>query len=161
MNLRNLLFNDFHLINLLILLSFCISYSPFRFKNIQHPPCHPVAFSSRYRNTGRVDKVYTMKLKELESNLNEMSTIDALKYVVRELNISTHDLFENVEKLQNSPTINTYIIANPKVFLSKSHISKFYTDFDFSVETITVQKLLSILPVIYIAEQHPEYGILG
>lgn len=79
--------------------------------------------------------------------------------------ISPELLFPKVTLHKGPPTINKFIIANPKAFLEKSKMSKIYLNVDDGIESLDPSTPLwqyaSMLPVIYIAETHPEYGTVG
>ena len=69
----------------------------------------------------------------------------------------------NTNIVKSAPTPCQYIIANPKAFLEQPKIAKLY---GFDIEemgdmSIPAEKLAKHLPVIYIADVHPEYGTLG
>lgn len=93
-----------------------------------------------------------------------MSTKELFSHVVEDsLNTDETLLFKDVKLYKGKPTINKFIIANPKIFLKKFQMSKLYTstDLDSIDETTPLKQYFSMLPVIYIAENHPEYGTLG
>ena len=72
-------------------------------------------------------------------------------------------LIPNTSIVKSAPTPCQYIIANPKAFLEQPKIAKLY---GFDIDEIggmstPAEKLAKYLPVIYIADVHPEYGTLG
>lgn len=94
------------------------------------------------------------------ADLNGMSSREVI-LAMRE-NVQ-NESFEKVNLLKTEPGINRFIIANPKIFFQKPEISRLYCDSDINQwnQTTTLKSLANILPVIYIAETHPEFGTLG
>lgn len=102
------------------------------------------------------------------SDLEKLTIRDALGAVcgidssVRELYMDKGLLFEKVAIEKNSPVVGTYIIANPKMFLKQPAVAKSYgLDTTGLSPDAPLDSLDYQLPVIYIADVHPEYGTLG
>lgn len=71
-------------------------------------------------------------------------------------------LIPNVDIITAPPLVSNYIIANPKVFLEKPEIAVLYGfDVKSFASSTPLEKLALELPIIYIADIHPEYGTLG
>lgn len=71
-------------------------------------------------------------------------------------------LFPEVEIVKQTPGPCKFIIANPKTFLQKPKIAKLYgLDVDAISPTTKLTTLAHMLPIIYIADVHPEYGTVG
>mmetsp|Transcript_15046 Transcript_15046/g.22230 ORF Transcript_15046/g.22230 Transcript_15046/m.22230 type:complete len:309 (-) Transcript_15046:484-1410(-) len=71
-------------------------------------------------------------------------------------------LFNNVDIFKGSPTVGKFIIANPKGFCSKPIVAKSHGfDVESLLPTASLESLDYQLPVVYIADIHPEYGTLG
>eukprot|EP01036_Dinobryon_divergens_P023825 gene23825-32212_t len=71
-------------------------------------------------------------------------------------------LFDNVDIDKSIPTVGKYLIANPKSFFTKPVIAKSHgLDVSSFSPTTSLESLAYQLPVIYIADIHPEYGTLG
>ena len=94
---------------------------------------------------------------------SELNSRETLTAVCQPLSISPSFLFNNTTLYKGKPTINKFIIANPKAFLEKRKISKLYCNIDFNSfdESSYLHELATFLPVIYIAENHPDFGTLG
>jgi hypothetical protein len=97
------------------------------------------------------------------SDLKKMSNKEAFRAMSESSTIKSSLLIEDVEIAASKPTINKYIIANPKGFLVNPQASKLYMngEIDDLDESTPLQQYMSMLPVIYIAENHPDYGTLG
>eukprot|EP01039_Chlorochromonas_danica_P006237 gene6237-6876_t len=75
---------------------------------------------------------------------------------------SRHYLFPQVEVVLDSPSINRYLLANPRSFLSHPELAKQYgCDLTLLQHATDYFTLLRQLPVIYIADIHSELGSLG
>ena len=78
-----------------------------------------------------------------------------------------HDLdekykFPNTDIAKKAPTVCTYVIANPKAFFEKPRIAKAYgVDMESISPNTPLDELAKLLPVVYIADVHTEYGTLG
>ena len=78
-----------------------------------------------------------------------------------------HDLdekykFPNTDIAKKAPTVCTYVIANPKAFFEKPRIAKAYgVDMESISPNTPLEELAKLLPVVYIADVHTEYGTLG
>ncbi len=77
-------------------------------------------------------------------------------------------LYKEMDVSRSKPTINKYIIANPKAFFDVNNydIVKNYMDIDYCNKVMAENGMLTIdvirsLPIIYIADIHSEYGTLG
>ena len=67
-----------------------------------------------------------------------------------------------VNVMKEIPTVNRFVVANPKAMLENPLIAKSVDlDFDTLDASMPLTKLAEKLPVIYLADQHPEYGTLG
>ena len=79
----------------------------------------------------------------------------------------SHDLeekykFPNTDIAKKAPTVCTYVIANPKAFFEKPRIAKAYgIDMESITPNTPLEDLAKLLPVVYIADVHTEYGTLG
>lgn len=71
-------------------------------------------------------------------------------------------LFPEVAIQKQAPGPTKYIIANPKTFLQKPQVAKLYgLDLKDIKPSTKLTTLAHQLPVIYIADVHPEYGTVG
>jgi len=99
------------------------------------------------------------------SNVKVMGTRAAITAAAGYSPIRPELLFPGVRIYKGPPTINKFIVANPKAFLEKSKMSKLYLNIDSEIDSLDLTTPLwqyaAMLPVIYIAETHPEYGTLG
>jgi hypothetical protein len=100
------------------------------------------------------------------ADLPTLSTKEALRYVCNKptepLAIEELGAFENVDLVRSSPTINRYIIANPKEFFARPDVARQYGVNVGGIDPETpLSELATMLPVIYIADIHNEYGTLG
>ena len=70
--------------------------------------------------------------------------------------------YEDVDILKSAPTMCRFVLANPKAMYDEPLIAK-SVGLDFSTldPATPLTALAALLPVIYIAEVHPEYGTLG
>ncbi|RYH00217.1 hypothetical protein EON65_49600 [archaeon] len=70
-------------------------------------------------------------------------------------------LYDNVNLIKKEPNINQFVIANPKAFLDQPDLAKKY-GVDFTLvkpgEKVDLTLLARMLPVIYIADWHKDYG---
>ena len=67
-----------------------------------------------------------------------------------------------VNVVKGAPTVNRFVVANPKAMLENPLIAKTVgLDFETIDSTMPLSKLADELPVIYIADVHPEYGTMG
>ena len=77
---------------------------------------------------------------------------------------SSANLFTNVDIERAKPQVCKYVIANPKAFLDPSNKD---VAMSYGIDASTIgddtpaETLLRMLPVIYIADVHNEYGTLG
>ena len=111
--------------------------------------------SPRYSN--RLSTKMVLEVKDLKN----LSVKEALNAVCSQEFESKH-LFPNTDIAKKAPTVCTYVIGNPKAFFEKPRMAKAY---GVDVETIDPRTPLSdlakILPVVYVADVHTEYGTLG
>lgn len=71
-------------------------------------------------------------------------------------------LFNNVDIFKGSPTVGKFIIANPKGFFGKPIVAKSHGfDVGSLSSSASLESLDYQLPIVYIADIHPEYGTLG
>ena len=99
------------------------------------------------------------------SDLKRMNTKAALNAVCGGSDLLTKEkLYEegSVNVLKSAPTVNRFVIANPKALLENPQIAKSLgVDFTSMDPNSPLTDLAKILPVIYIADVHSEYGTLG
>lgn len=70
-------------------------------------------------------------------------------------------LFNQISSVDGPPTVCKFVIANPRQFILNPTISKNY-GFDWlSTDNQGLEELAAALPVIYLADQHSDYGNLG
>lgn len=100
-----------------------------------------------------------LQVKDLKS----LSVKEALNAVCGQ----SHDLeekykFPNTDIAKKAPTVCTYVIANPKAFFEKPRMAKAYgVDVENIDPRMPLEDLAKILPVVYVADVHTEYGTLG
>lgn len=96
-------------------------------------------------------------------DLGRLSSKSALAAVCGSpVSIPANLLFENVNVAKTAPSICKFIVANPKALYDKPLIaSSFGLDFDAMDPKAPLTSLAPLLPVIYIADVHSEYGTLG
>jgi hypothetical protein len=100
-----------------------------------------------------------LQVKDLKS----LSVKEALNAVCG----SSHDLeekykFPNTDIAKKAPTVCTYVIANPKAFFEKPRMAKAYgVDVENIDPKTPLEDLAKVLPVVYVADVHTEYGTLG
>ena len=88
----------------------------------------------------------------------------SVKEVIRSVcgNLDKFEKFNEVDIVKSAPTVCKYVVANPKAFFENPRIAKFY---GFDIEEIDMDTPLDalgpLLPVIYVADVHQEYGTLG
>ena len=71
-------------------------------------------------------------------------------------------LFSDVSIERNPPSVGRFLIANPKSFFQKTILAKSHgLDVTSIPPTSSLESLSYQLPVVYIADIHPEYGTLG
>lgn len=70
--------------------------------------------------------------------------------------------YQDVDILKSAPTVCKFVIANPKAMYENPSIAKSVgLDFAAMDPATPLSSLAAKLPVIYIADNHPEYGTLG
>ena len=95
----------------------------------------------------------------LVADMKYLSVKETIRAVRTKQTISK---FHDVNIVKAAPSISRIIVANPKSFFENPSIAKLYGfDVDAVDSTTPLAKLAPILPVIYVAETHPEYGTLG
>jgi hypothetical protein len=68
----------------------------------------------------------------------------------------------SVNVIKGAPTINRFIVANPKAMADNPLIAKSMgIDFESIDASSPLTDLARALPVVYIADVHPEYGTMG
>ena len=68
----------------------------------------------------------------------------------------------DVSVMREVPTINRFVVANPKAMMENPEIAKSVgLDFDALDASMSLEELAEKLPVIYVADVHPEYGTMG
>ena len=105
------------------------------------------------------EESYTVK------DLKTLSTKAALSAVCGDRNLLKGEYRyddDQVSVVKGAPTVNRFVVANPKAMLENPLISKSMgLDFDTIDPKLPLSKLATELPVIYIADVHPEYGTMG
>ena len=67
-----------------------------------------------------------------------------------------------VSVMKEVPTVNRFVVANPKAMSENPEIAKSVgLDFDTLDPSMPLEMLAEMLPVIYVADLHPEYGTMG
>ena len=99
------------------------------------------------------------------SDLNDMNVKEAMMSICGGKIVNDESLtYENCDILRSSPSICKYIIGNPKAFLSPENAqmsAKYGFKLDDLNQDVSATSLAKLLPVIYIADSHSEYGTLG
>ena len=94
-------------------------------------------------------------------DLKNLSVKEALNAVCSQEFESKH-LFPKTDIAKKAPTVCTYVIGNPKAFFEKPRMAKAYgVDVDSIDPKTPLSDLAKILPVVYVADVHTEYGTLG
>eukprot|EP01038_Epipyxis_sp_PR26KG_P016701 gene16701-22844_t len=97
------------------------------------------------------------------SNFNHNNNIPSVTREPESLSqIPQNYLFSSTDIVKSPPTVCRYIIGNPKSMINQPNIASLYgfNREEFNDKTILAE-LADHLPVIYIADTHPEYGTLG
>ena len=95
------------------------------------------------------------------ADLEVMNVKEALRSV-RGVACDSTFRFTNTDVMRSPPTVCRYLIANPKGFFENPAAAKFHgVDLSLISKDTLLSDLASILPVIYVADVHPEYGTLG
>jgi hypothetical protein len=89
-------------------------------------------------------------------SLATLSSSQCIDQLITKPSIKKESLFPGVS-IGSSPSLHSYLVANPSYFLNNPSFSKQY-GVDINCDTTT---FISKLPVIYLANTHPEYGVLG
>lgn len=99
----------------------------------------------------------------LVKDLRSLSVKEALNAVCGSMkDLEEKHKFHNTDIAKKAPTVCTYVIANPKAFFEKPRMAKAYgVDVDNIDLKTPLTELAKILPVIYVADVHTEYGTLG
>mmetsp|Transcript_14226 Transcript_14226/g.23676 ORF Transcript_14226/g.23676 Transcript_14226/m.23676 type:complete len:316 (+) Transcript_14226:72-1019(+) len=104
------------------------------------------------------------KLRATFAELGKLS----LKQVLADIrsdgdnNLDESKRFQGVSIARKSPTVCQFIIANPvNFFKNPDFASQYGVDMDSIDKTEALGKLGEMLPVIYVADTHPEYGTVG
>lgn len=97
------------------------------------------------------------------ADLDHLSTKQALVSICGTIDYDNPSLLESkISICKAAPTICQYVIANPVVFFQNPKIAALYgVDVDIIPKSTPLTDLARLLPVIYIADNHPEYGMLG
>lgn len=97
------------------------------------------------------------------ADLDHLSTKQALVSICGTIDYDNPSLLESkISICKAAPTICHYVIANPVVFFQNPKIAALYgVDVDIIPKSTPLTDLARLLPVIYIADNHPEYGMLG
>lgn len=93
-------------------------------------------------------------------DIDSLSTKDILR-AIHSTGVSANQLFDGVDIAKSSPGINKFVIGNPKIFYNKKKLSRLYFDNEFDDLNMPLSSIARMLPVIYIADVHPEYGTVG
>lgn len=96
-------------------------------------------------------------------DLRKLSTKAALSAVCGDRSLLRDDCrYNEVSVVKGAPTVNRFVVANPKAMLENPLIAKTVgLDFDAIDASMPLSKLADELPVIYIADVHSEYGTMG
>lgn len=115
-------------------------------------------------NRGRASSSSVLRMGLTAGDIPSLSVKEAINAVCGPVeDIPPKYLIPNTDVVKSVPTPCRFIIANPKAFMEQPRIAKMY-GFDIDEiggPSIPVEKLVYHLPVIYIADVHPEYGTLG
>lgn len=97
------------------------------------------------------------------ADLDHLSTKQALVSICGVIDYNSQPFLESKISISKAaPTICQYVIANPVVFFQNPKIAALYgVDVDSIPKSTPLADLARLLPVIYIADNHPEYGMLG
>lgn len=98
------------------------------------------------------------------ADLDNLSTKEALINICGDFDKiqKTIETFPRTSICKSAPTICQYIIANPITFYQNPKIALQYgVDIQNIPKSSPLEALANILPVIYLADNHPEYGMLG
>ncbi len=105
------------------------------------------------------EESYTVK------DLKKLSTKAALSAVCGDRSLLKNEYRYDddvVNVVKGAPTVNRFVVANPKAMLENPLIAKAAgLDFDAIDPLLPLSKLAEELPVIYIADVHSEYGTMG
>ena len=102
-----------------------------------------------------------MKMVLEVKDLKSLSVKEALNAVCSQ-EFDPKYLFPNTDIAKKAPTVCTYVIANPKAFFEKPRMAKAYgVDVENIPPNTPLSELAKILPVVYVADVHTEYGTLG
>lgn len=112
-----------------------------------------------YTDSDPVTARGTLQVKDLRS----LSVKEALNAVCGSMkNLESKYKFSNTDIAKKAPTVCTYVIANPKAFFEKPRMAKAYgVDVENIDPKTPLEELAKILPVVYVADVHTEYGTLG
>ena len=117
---------------------------------------HQTSSSSLFCSNKRIMKM-VLEVKDLKS----LSVKEALNAVCSQ-EFDPKYLFPNTDIAKKAPTVCTYVIANPKAFFEKPRMAKAYgVDVENIPPNTPLSELAKILPVVYVADVHTEYGTLG
>ena len=105
----------------------------------------------------------TLQMGLTFKDLRSLSVKEALNAICGPCNdLDEKYKFPNTDIAKKAPTVCTYVIANPKAFFEKPRIAKAYgVDMESISPETTLEELAKLLPVVYIADVHTEYGTLG
>ena len=107
-----------------------------------------------------VNKKSHLNAKTLD-DLNYLSSKDSIRAVCGP-RLENQVQFVGVDVVTKSPTTCKFIIGNPKAFFENKETAKAYgIDFESYNRSTSLMDLAEVLPVIYIADIHSEYGTLG
>ena len=162
----------------LLLLLFLVAVNIWGLTNaLCHSPSSPITCRQRSLCGLTVRRVYRkgrtqLLMTSVVADISKMSVKQALVEVCGSTDLLKPPLNPNVDRIshtfkgvqieRSSPTVCRYVIANPQAFLSNPGVASLY---GFDAELLSLNTpltdLAALLPVIYIAEEHPEYGTLG
>ena len=95
-------------------------------------------------------------------DLRRLSTKQALAAVCGQASEMAGHTYTNVDVVKSSPTVCKFVIGNPKALYENPLIAKSVgLDFAALDPAMPLSSLAAMLPVLYIADNHPEYGTLG
>ena len=95
------------------------------------------------------------------ADLEVLSVQQALTEIIGS-NTYKGKLYPRVELVRSAPTVCQYVLANPIAFFRSPRLAAtFGIHTDTIKKTTPLQELARILPVIYIADSHSDYGTLG